>query len=263
MPETIRLLSWNVHGCVGRDRCYDLKRVIALLQEIDADILALQEVDSRGRCDDGSNPFVLVRKALGLHGTEAKAILTDDGDYGQLLLSRWPLAHIQVHDLSCDGREPRRAIEVRVEGDAASGRPELRVFSTHLGLVGWERRRQMAQLLRAVEAGPDGPVVMLGDFNDWNRSAARRTQLRRRFPMATDIRTFPVGWPLLPLDRVYGSAGIVLERQWTDSRFAAASDHLPIIADLSFRSISTAAPKASHGSSDQEVCAAGEGEGRT
>lgn len=110
--RSIRVLTWNVHAGIGPDGRYDLPRIVALVRRHQPDIIALQELDSRGR--GITSPFDYLSVALGTHAAEAKTISAPDGDYGHVLISRWPLTDIAIHDLSISRREPRRAIEATV-----------------------------------------------------------------------------------------------------------------------------------------------------
>ena len=109
---TIRIMTWNVHGTFNLNPKFDLDGVCSLIRHWDPDVVALQEVDSRGRNDD---PFVQLAKAVGNHRIDARSIVTKDGDYGQALFSRWPFAEEpEVVDVSYQEREPRRAIAARI-----------------------------------------------------------------------------------------------------------------------------------------------------
>ena len=108
MTDTLRIMTWNVHGTFTLNPKFDLDGVCSIIRNWSPDIVALQEVDSRGRTDD---PFKLLAKAVGEHSIDARSIVTKDGDYGQVLLSRWPFAAPPtVSDVSYQEREPRRAI---------------------------------------------------------------------------------------------------------------------------------------------------------
>jgi len=223
--SAIRLLTWNIHGALGRNPRFDLSRVVALIEFWDPHIVALQEVDSRR--DREVDPFAFLQRELGEHGIGAKSITTADGDYGQMLISRWPLSETAVHDLSYPEREPRRAIVSRI----ATPQGPLRVVATHLGLSIHERRRQAATLLAL--AGPEPvPTVVMGDFNDWFWVGSVRKALSRALPGRTRFRTFPSMFPLLRLDRIYcRPSGIFVDCR-TDPAARHISDHLPVIADL-------------------------------
>jgi endonuclease/exonuclease/phosphatase family metal-dependent hydrolase len=105
-PGLLTAMTWNIHGGLGPDGRHDLARILALVRRADPDILALQEVESR-RLRGGEHPLALFKRALGHHGIAAAAITTPDGDYGQVLLSRWAMSETEIHDISVPGREPR------------------------------------------------------------------------------------------------------------------------------------------------------------
>ena len=85
----MRIATWNVHGIFHLNPGFDLDGVCSIIRHWSPDVVALQEVDPRGRTDD---PFALLAKAAGDHSVDARLIVTEDGDYGQVLLSRWPFA---------------------------------------------------------------------------------------------------------------------------------------------------------------------------
>jgi endonuclease/exonuclease/phosphatase family metal-dependent hydrolase len=222
---TVRLMTWNVHGAVGRNPRFDLARVVDLIRGHDPDVLALQEIDSRrGRGDD---PFVVLQRELGSHGIGAKTIVTADGEYGQMLVSRWPMQSAEVHDISFQEREPRRAIEAAIETPHGL----LRVIATHLGLSLRERNSQLQALLVLARKTED-VTAMLGDFNDWIWAGSVRHVLARVLPGRTRQRTFPSVCPMFRLDRVYCRPARALVSSFVDPRARTLSDHLPVIADL-------------------------------
>ncbi|MET0879213.1 MAG: endonuclease/exonuclease/phosphatase family protein [Tardiphaga sp.] len=224
MNATIRVMTWNVHGTFSLNPGFDLAGVIALIRKWSPDIVALQEIDSRG---GGENPFLALENALGGHSVGAKSIVTTDGDYGQMLVSRWPWSSPPaVHDISCGEREPRRAVAAGVLTPLGP----LRVISTHLGLSIGERRQQAARLLQLAQETAD-PAIVMGDFNDWFWINSVRGALAQRFPVRTRHKTFPSRWPLMRLDRVYGHRIRIVSSR-TDPLARAISDHLPVIADI-------------------------------
>lgn len=224
---TFRFMTWNIHGAVGLNPRFDTQAVVRLIKAWNPDIVALQEVDSRGHAIPEEDPFVLLQTALGQHGIAAHSITTADGHYGQMLISCCPLISDEVHDISAPEREPRRAIRAEIETPAGP----VRVVATHLGLSIGERRRQ-ARLLLALAGGPEMTTVMMGDFNDWFWPGSVRSVLAQRFPGRSRFRTFPARWPLLRLDRIYCRPREALRRLFTDARARHLSDHLPVIADI-------------------------------
>ena len=220
------MLTWNIHGALGRNPRFDLARVVELIDRWDPHVVALQEVDSR-RDKSGENPFELLQRELGEHGIGAKSITTDDGDYGQMLISRWPLGDTTIHDISYPEREPRRAIATTI----ATPHGPLRMVATHLGLSTHERRGQAKTLLDIAGQG-SATTIVVGDFNDWFWVGSVRKALSQAFPGRTQFRTFPSFLPLLRLDRIYCRPETALLATYTDRAARHISDHLPVIADV-------------------------------
>lgn len=224
----LRLMTWNIHGALGRNPRFDLERVVSYVRQHCPDIVALQEIDSRrARAAGMGNPFDMLRDALGTYGAHAHAISTVDGDYGQALISRWPLVSSSVHDLSYPEREPRRAISAEFATPAGN----VHVIATHLGLTFRERDRQ-AQILLKLLGRLDMPTAAMGDFNDWFWVGSVRRVLGRVLRKYTHQRTFPAFLPLLKLDRIYVSESVRLVACRSDPGAKALSDHLPVIAEI-------------------------------
>ncbi|WP_428028998.1 endonuclease/exonuclease/phosphatase family protein [Ancylobacter sp.] len=221
----LRLMTWNIHGGVGPDRRFDLDRIAALIARHRPDILALQEIDTRGRGVECLAPL----QGLGIgHLAEARTIVVPDGHYGHVLFSRWPTHDTVLHDLSVRKREPRIAIDTRI--DTPMG--PLRLVAVHLGLALMERRRQARALARLARDGSGLPTVMMGDFNDWFSFRLVRRALAPVLPERAAPLSFPAFWPMLRLDRIYCSQPGMLADSFTDAEARHASDHLPVIADI-------------------------------
>jgi endonuclease/exonuclease/phosphatase family metal-dependent hydrolase len=226
--QTIRLMTWNIHGAVGRNPRFDLERVVGLVQRHHPDIVALQEIDSRrAREAHVDDPFNVLRESLGNHGIGAKTVTTADGEYGQALISRWPMTNTEIHDLSFPEREPRRAIC----SDVLTPGGPLRVIATHLGLSFRERDNQVRALLKML-GEMRTTTVALGDFNDWFYAGSVRRRLGRVLPGYTRHRTFPSVCPLFHLDRIYLWPQSALIASHTDLEARTISDHLPVISDI-------------------------------
>ena len=124
--QAIRMMTWNVHGTFNLNPRFDVRPIVALIEKWKPDVVALQEVDSRGRSE---NPFSMLEEAIGGHSVHAHSIVTEDGNYGQTLISRWPwLSEPKILDLSFRKREPRRAIGAELRGPFGG----LHVIATHL-----------------------------------------------------------------------------------------------------------------------------------
>jgi len=220
-------MTWNIHGGVGPDGRFDLQRVISLVQKISPDIVALQEVDSRSGRFARTPVFEELAAALGPHSAEARLIAAPDGDYGHMLISRWPIHDIVRHDVSLGRRERRVAIETT----AATPHGKFHIVAAHLGLSFRERRHQAERLRDVAERGPTRSVV-LGDFNDWFEHGSVQKALAEAMPGRTHHKTFPSWRPLFALDRIYYRPRAIVIRSWTVPDARAISDHLPIVADL-------------------------------
>jgi endonuclease/exonuclease/phosphatase family metal-dependent hydrolase len=236
--ETLRVVTYNVHRCKGLDGRVRPDRVAKVLKEIDADIVALQEVVCiPGGEPEGDQAHYLAREigADFLFGENRKLW---GGAYGNVVLSKLPMKTVKNHDLSVRGRERRGCLHIDVE---LAGRV-LHVFNVHLGTAFLERRKQGRKL-----AGLDillnnelkGPRLLLGDFNEW--APGLTTKLLRAHMQSVDIkkhlrrrRTYPGVLPMFHLDHIYHDesmevVGLTLHRTRTA---LVASDHLPLVAEL-------------------------------
>lgn len=222
----LRAMTWNIHSAIGPDGRYDLERVLSLIRRHHPDVLAVQEVEGRGRGARPS-PFTVLREHFEGRALHAETIRAKDGAYGHMLLSRWPIERETIHDLSVDGREPRAAISARIRTPGGL----LGVIATHLGLKQRERYRQASRLARLVRE-MEGPVVVMGDFNDWSWRGPVWRSLSPLLPARTRHRTFPARFPVLRLDEIFCRPASLLGRNWRDTAASAASDHLPVVAEL-------------------------------
>jgi endonuclease/exonuclease/phosphatase family metal-dependent hydrolase len=225
----MRLMTWNIPGGLGSDRRWDLERIVKIVERHAPDIVALQEVDSRRttRRKFASPAFEYLAEAIGTHIAEARLITAPDGEYGHILLSKWPFTKKALHDISFGKRERRAAIEAVVETPDGP----LHILAAHLGLRIGERQHQLLALEQLCV--PDyGASVLLGDFNDWVWRGKVQKHLARLMPARSWVRTYPSFAPAFSIDRIYVRPADLLLRSWTDRTAWRASDHLPVIAEL-------------------------------
>jgi endonuclease/exonuclease/phosphatase family metal-dependent hydrolase len=223
--DHVRIMTWNVHGTFTLNPHFDLEGVSSILRKWSPDVVALQEIDSRGRSDD---PFARLAEVVGGHRAEARSIVTPDGHYGQMLVSRHPfIGEPVVTDVSYREREPRRAISAQIASPAG----DITVVATHLGLSMHERHEQ-AQAIAGLAKMPR--TIVVGDFNDWLFVKSVRGVLARTCPVRTRLRTFPSRLPLFRLDRIYADRSATMLKSWTDREGGRYSDHLPVLADIAF-----------------------------
>ena len=226
MPA-LKIVSYNVHRAIGCDRRFSPDRILAVLKEIDADVVALQEVEAH---ESGSDMLEWLAKQTGMHAIAGTTLLRHDGHYGNGLLTRMPIRQKTLCDLSWRGREPRGAIAADLD---VRGEP-LRVVATHLGLRPAERREQVQRLIKLFSDAPRDKAVLLGDLNEWFLWGRPLRRLQRYFKHTPHVSTFPSAWPCLALDRVWTHPRSMLKRLCVHRTALSrvASDHLPLVATL-------------------------------
>ena len=228
LGRRIDVASYNVHRWAGvrGGRAFDPARAFAVIDELDADVLALQEVL---RPTDHPDPLRGVAERLGYHLAFVVTRLHKRGELGNAVLSRWPLAGALAIDLTFGRLERRAALAVTVRGDDRT----VQIAATHLALVDRTRARQVDALLGHPPLS-DGPVVLLGDMNAWRPTRASKA-LDDHFQTRHDNANWPASYPsvrpVLALDRLY-ARGAQVEAVAAHASEAArrGSDHLPIVA---------------------------------
>lgn len=225
--------TYNIHRCVGIDGRYSPGRIAVVLEEIDADVIGLQEVDSRLAAAGACDQLTYLANRLGFNVAAGLNIVCRRGHYGNALLSRWPILASRLIDLSAAGREPRGGIDADVAWPGATHGEALRVIVTHFGLRAWERRRQAACLMRHIGDCDGGrPVLLMGDFNEWVRFGPVSRSLSGALRCDGRVASFPARWPLLPLDRICARSMKLAQgpAPHVSANARAASDHLPVKA---------------------------------
>jgi endonuclease/exonuclease/phosphatase family metal-dependent hydrolase len=235
----LRIATYNIHKGRGLDGRVRIDRILRVLREIDADIVALQEVVNRPDRSPQDLQANYLAEQLGCAYTVGDARERRRTAFSNVTLSRWPIERSQHIDLSVAGRRPRGALRT----DIRVGRQLLHVFNVHLGTAARERRTQARlideRLLKAIDVS--GQRIVMGDFNDWRHGLVTRT-LFREFHL-TDladhlprVRGYPAVLPLLHLDHVYLDNRLTIEkaRFHRNRRSLLASDHLPLVVELAF-----------------------------
>jgi endonuclease/exonuclease/phosphatase family metal-dependent hydrolase len=237
--ERFRVVTYNIHKCRGLDRRVRPARIAEVLGELNADIIALQEVLTVDGKTPEDNQARFIGDQLGLDYRLGENRKMNGGAYGNVILSRLPFVSTYNYDLSHGDREPRGCL--RADLKLRQNRM-LHVYNVHLGTSYLERRHQARRLFDTRilrNSGLTGPRIILGDFNEWIRELASRL-LSEHFG-SVDVRsyhgwsrTYPGVFPFLRLDRIYFDTSLVLEGATLHrSRMALiASDHSPIVADF-------------------------------
>ena len=228
----ISIGSYNIHSCIGMDRRRSPSRIADVLRELDCDIYALQEVDNEPGEHEDSKQLEYLSEAMHMAAIPGMSIVRHSGEYGNALLTKYPVTSVHRHDLSY-GKwlEPRGAIDVELD---VGGRA-LRVIATHLGLSRSERRFQWRQLLGAIASSPaDHPTIVLGDMNEWFPRAGTLRDAHNILGEALAPPEFPSFWPFLALTRIWvrPAHAIVSVKVHSTPLSKRASDHLPLRAEI-------------------------------
>lgn len=228
----ITFASYNIHKAVGLDRRRDPERILTVLKEINADIVALQEVDRRY----GRRMAVLPLDAIhgGTDYVPVPLSMKPDslGWHGNAILVRKGIELVEAAPVPLPVLEPRGAIraDLLVEGR------RLRVIGMHLDLSGLRRRHQIRSVLaHCSDCSERVPTVMMGDLNEWaQHGGCLREFAGGAWQVLAPGRSFPSRRPMAPLDRIVASqdwevAGTHVHHSPLS---AVGSDHLPVCASL-------------------------------
>lgn len=216
-----------------------------MLRELNADIIALQEV--LGDHEQIGNPNHLrdIAEELNLDFCFGTNRNISGHEYGNAILTCHPLHDFRNYDITQKEREPRGCLraDIEIAGDL------MRVFNVHLGTSFMERRAQARRLLtldelRTQRNSAQIPRIVLGDFNEWTHGLATQMfkshfacaepRLKLTAARSFRTRTYPGILPLLHLDHIYHDATLELQSiSLHRNRLSLiASDHLPLVADF-------------------------------
>ena len=251
---TITVASYNMRKAIGTDRRRNPDRVLAVLKEIDADVVALQEADKRmgGRGSampheliDGHGMYTPVSFGVrhnrllekipgGLHAERLMKLDTRNlGWHGNALLIKSHVKVIDVHAIELPTLEPRGAIMAEL---LVGDRP-IRIIGMHLDLSGLWRRRQLKAILELIgKRLQKMPTVLMGDTNEWRDGAGSLKDLNASYRVAPTGPSFHSRKPIASLDRIIVDHSLRIEAAGVHTSAASrkASDHLPIWARLAF-----------------------------
>lgn len=227
--DGLRLASYNVRKAVGLDRRRDPARILDVIAALDADVVALQEADLRLGPRPSAFDAEEIARRTGLRPLPVSAEGPSMGWHGNAILVREGVLLLDSERLDLPGLEPRGAVLTHLETTEGG----LYVVGAHLGLTRRFRRRQADAIRAALAARPEGPAVIMGDFNEW-RPVGGLDPLTRGFDLHAPGRSFHASRPLAALDRIAITPQLELRRAGVVQTGAArrASDHLPIWADI-------------------------------
>ncbi len=233
----IRIATYNIHKCRGMDRRVVPERVAQVINSLDADVVALQEIlhsESDGALDDQLRRIVSL---TGYRWSFGETRAHRGSPYGNATLSRFPIVLERNYDITWRNRERRGCLRTDIELPTGEA---LHVFNVHLGTSFFERPHQAKALMKeALMRTPrlTGPRVVVGDFNEWTRGVASMLMAAQFDSVDAHLmrRTYPGVFPLFRLDHFYFDRHLRLEHFSIrrDRLAKVASDHLPLIADFS------------------------------
>ncbi len=230
-PARIKLASYNIRKAIGTDRTRNPLRILKVLQEVDADIIALQEADRRF----GTRTSVLPQMLLEHHSDYEAVPLDVQADsmgwHGNAILVRRGIA-VLAHDIiHIPCLEPRGVVTATLATKAGP----VTVFGMHLDLSGlWRVRQARAIAELAAAARAERPTVLMGDLNEWRGSAGTFREFGRHFAVLDCGPSFHSRRPVGRLDRIMHCPRLTLEACGVHHSplAATASDHLPVWAEL-------------------------------
>ncbi|MGK9051622.1 endonuclease/exonuclease/phosphatase family protein [Neorhizobium sp. CSC1952] len=228
------IASYNVHKCVGIDGRFDPARTSHVIREIGADVIALQEADTRFGERRGLLDLAWMERETGLLPVPVSGVAKAHGWHGNVILFREGLVR-DVHQVKLPGLEPRGALITELE---LEGGRTFRIIAAHLGLLNRSRHQQTRMILDILSSRDEQPTVLMGDLNEWrlgDRSSLNT--LTTVFGLPTAVPSFPSRLPVLALDRIMANRpGLIDTVEAHDTPLARlASDHLPIKAVLKLR----------------------------
>jgi endonuclease/exonuclease/phosphatase family metal-dependent hydrolase len=243
VPSTFRVMTYNIHSCIGLDGRVRPDRVAHVIRRARADVIALQEVDCNRRRSRHADQARDLAEQLEMSHHYYAVFEAAEERYGLAIISRWPLTHIQSSHLTPVNHRLRSEARGALWVEINSPWGPLQVINTHFGLRQDERIEQARLLTGEQWVGrvpSDRPVVLCGDFNAgpassaYKRIVASLRDVQAASPGHRPRPTFPSPLPLRRLDHVFVN-GLLSVREVAVPRTSmavVASDHLPLWADL-------------------------------
>ena len=242
----IRTMTYNIHGCVNKERQIRPDKIAEVIGELNVDIAALQEVDLEKNHENNRNQADRLARILKMDHVffpvEDKGLHA----FGLAVLSRFPFEEVHTHRLP--NLYPKLKLELRKRGvirtKVKTPAGPIQLFNTHLSLFQLERRKQLDALLLKNRLSPvpnDEPVIFCGDLNAGPLSATYRKLSRKFIDVQTESNhpllpkpTFHSRSPFLRIDHIFVSPHFVPTKVdvISNSRVQMLSDHLPLFAEL-------------------------------
>jgi endonuclease/exonuclease/phosphatase family metal-dependent hydrolase len=229
----IKVASYNIRKGIGTDRLRRPERILDVIAEIDADIIAIQEADRRFGTRKSALPLELIAKNSAYQAVAFGGRPASIGWHGNAVLIKRTHMVLGQDTIDIPTIEPRGAVmaDIAVRGKG------VRIIGMHLDLSGLRRRQQIRTILDRVSGHtPNIPTIMMGDLNEWSHQGGCLTEFVGTHHIAHTGPSFHSRRPVARLDRIMVSHDMKIEDAGTHHSIKArrASDHLPVWADVSF-----------------------------
>lgn len=240
----IKVLTYNIHKGFGPlNKEFTLPKIKERIQQVDADIVCLQEVmghHTRYQKKIKEWPEQTQYEYLAQDNWPFVAYTPNKvfkiGDYGNAILSKYPISECVHHDISINRFESRGLLTTEI---MVGPKQQVFCYCTHLDLLAGSRKKQIERIAYYLWLRHDCPTILAGDFNDWRKQISPLLEeelgLKEVFNshQGTHAKTFPSRIGLLPLDRIY-HRGLKVEKIkiLNEKPWSKLSDHFPLFVEF-------------------------------
>ena len=238
--STITIMTYNIHHGEGIDEKVDLKRIADLILEYEVDIAALQEVDIGVERTDSINIMEMLSSYTGMNSVFGKNIDFQGGDYGNGILSRFPVIEdTNYHYNMIRKGEQRGLLQILIKINSDT----LAFMNTHIDYRedDSERLQNVKQIKSISKQFDRYPIIICGDFNDipGSRTHSRMKDLfidSWELLNQTSGFTYPAEKPEKRIDYIFYRNSLNSKTKLRpiiiEVITSEASDHLPVIAEF-------------------------------
>ncbi|MFC2946828.1 endonuclease/exonuclease/phosphatase family protein [Virgibacillus sediminis] len=235
--EKLKIMSYNIHHAVGEDGRLDLERIAEVIEDANADIIGLQEVDNHWSSrSDFQDQASLLAERLGMFYTYAANLDVEPAEegeprrqYGTAILSKYPILKSENHSLTRVGDTEQRGLLEAVINVKGS---HVHVFNTHLALTPEESETQIQEVVDIAEQSK-GPKVIMGDLNavpESDEMVPMYAHYKDAFNGQDDAYTYSAENPTKRIDYIFTSEDLGVQNSSVIDTLA--SDHLPITTEI-------------------------------
>ena len=240
----LKILSFNIHkGMSWHSRHPTLPELRQLIRQSGADLVFLQEVHGQNESnrermhEDFESQYEFLADEIWQHYCYAKNAVYDHGHHGNVILSKFPILEWHKQDISTNTWEQRGILSAKISL-MTPDKAIIQAYCVHLNLFSRSRLCQYDMLEKKImhESDPAMPLILAGDFNDWNRQAQKTLEKNlqiqdcHKMTHGQYAKTFPALHPIIALDRIYVKNVVVTHAQTL--KHIGISDHLPLMANL-------------------------------